>query len=183
MNGIAKWLCAIGLSVGPVACSPGADTLLHDGHAAMESLDTPTVDTVLVEKGIASLVRFSEDYQSDPRADSARFMLGSLYTVLGRNPSATETFVTLINTYPGSRFRANSIILAGHLFEEMGSYEKAKASFERLIREYPNHDFVTNGSAQALIDHMGEPIEEWLIPFNGDSTATPTRPGATRPSV
>jgi len=183
MKSLARCFWAVGVSVSAVACSPGSDALLRDGNAAMRSLEKPTVDTALVEKGITSLAAFAERYPKDPRADSALFMLGSLHEVLGRNQRATDTFLMLVNTYPQSKFRANSIILAGHIFEEMGYYEKAKASLERLIREYPGHEFVVNGSAQALIDHMGQPLEEWLIPFEGDSAGSADSSKAGKASV
>lgn len=183
MGSLVKWWWCIGFSCAAVACSPGPDALLQDGHAAMDSLNNTSVDTVLVNKGITSLVTFADHYPNDPRVDSALFMLGSLYSVLGRNQSATDTFLKLIGTYPESRFRANSIILAGHIYEEVGDYDKAKGCFERLIHEYPQHDFVLNGSAQALIDHMGQPLEEWLIPFEGNGATMTDSSKSGRSSI
>jgi tetratricopeptide (TPR) repeat protein len=164
-------------------CSPGRESLLQDGRNALHSLERPSVDTVLVTKGIGSLRSFIERYTSDPRVDSAYYMLASLQGILSKNDEAVASFFQLINAYPHSPLRPNSLILAGHIYEETYKYDQAKACLEKLIREYPDHEFVRNGSAKALIDHMGQPLDEWIIPFEPDSTTSPAAGKRARSSV
>jgi len=169
------------------ACSESPEALLKDGHAAMVSLDDSVIDpgdSALIAKGIASLETFCDRYPKNSHADSALFMLGSLEGATGKNELATQSFLKLVEEYPQSKFRPKSIILAGHTYEAMRDYERARACYERLIREYPDHEFVRGGSAQWLLDHLGQPPEEWLIPFGADSAAarsdtlkTARRPG------
>ena len=182
MRRLCARFAAIGICSILAGCSASPESLLEDGRDAMLVVsELPSVDSTLINKGIASLQTFVDRYPADSRADSALFMMASLQDIIGQPRKAAENFLALLRQYPESRYRPNSLILAGHIYERIHDFRRARACYETLMRDFPKNEFVRGGSAQWLLDNMNAPPEDWPVPFAADSLAPATSATAAQP--
>ena len=183
MRRLCASIAVIGICSMLAGCAASPDSLLEDGHDAMLAVsEAAPIDSNLISKGIASLQAFVDRYPTDLRADSALYMMASLQDIIGEQRTAADNFLALLRQYPDSKYRAKSLILAGHIYERVREFTRARACYEALIRDFPDHEFVRGGSAQWLLDNMNAPPETWPVPFEADSLAPTSGAGSQPPS-
>ncbi len=75
---------------------------------------------------------------------------------------AVENYEALVEYYPKSVYRAESLFLLGYInANDIKDYDAAKKYYGMLIEEYPDHELVT--SAKFEIQNLGKDVNE--MPF------------------
>jgi tetratricopeptide (TPR) repeat protein len=183
MKRVLAWGGMLLFVAGLAACSRGPGELLADGRAAIAEIGKPLPDSVIVSAGITSLREFTTKFAEDAKADSAYYLLGTLYGATRQDADAGLTFMALIDNYPSSPLRAKALVLASQAFENVKRYGEARACMQTLMADYPTHEFVAGGSAKWLLMNIGKEPEQWQAQFGADSTSpSASRPVATRPA-
>lgn len=162
-----------------VACGRSPEDLLADGNTALNEALKEHPDTAVVDEGIKALREFTAKNLGHQYADSAYYLLGTVYGATHRNAEAAEAFMALVENHTTSRLRPKSLILASQAFENVKKYGYAKQCMQTLMAEYPDHELVKGGSAKWLFLNIGKDPEEWDQGFASDS-ATTGAPGVKR---
>ncbi len=75
---------------------------------------------------------------------------------------AVENYKALVEHYPESKHRAESLFLLGYInANDIKDYDEAKKYYEQFINEYPKHELIT--SARYELENLGKDVNE--IPF------------------
>lgn len=89
-------------------------------------------------RGAAAAFRdFPDRHPDSALRDSARFWLGEIHLVEGREQEALEVFQSLARDFPQSKRVPDALLKAGNCQVQLRQWTGARKTFRRLVAEFP----------------------------------------------
>ena len=136
-------------------CGKSANELYREGKNLIQNKET-------IAEGVKILKQYEKKYPKDSRTPEVVLALAMAYQGQKQYDEAVKTFNRLIEKYQGTPEAYKGLFLLGYMYyDEIKDNEKTVNILKKFIETYPDSGLVT--SAQALIDNVGLPIEEWSV--------------------
>ena len=113
---------------------------------------------------IAKYQEIVEKFKNNPRADSAQYLIASIYNnELQEYRNAISEYRKLVKLFPNSQKSPKVMFLIGFIYNnQLNEYDSARIAYEEFIEKYPNDDLVQD--AQIEIATLGKDPSELIPP-------------------
>ncbi|MDD5686829.1 MAG: tetratricopeptide repeat protein [Elusimicrobia bacterium] len=85
------------------------------------------------------LQKFIDDNSGENWAPTAQFYLGNIYQTASKYEKAEFCFNHLVEKYPKSKYKVDSLYLIGIIYEDTKRFGQARDMYKKILEEYPDY--------------------------------------------